>query len=297
MNRMDRRDFIKTGFAGLTGLTVLHSGFANVNMHFPQDKMVDTVSLGKTGLTVSRMAMGTGTKGGNKASNFTRLGMDNFVKLAQHAYERGVRFYDTADSYGSMPYVKEAIKSYPRENITLLSKMWTQNDNTQNPVNVADEIDRFRKEFGVDYIDILLIHCMMEGNWNKTRTRYMDGFSKAKQAGIVKSIGMSSHNKDALIEAASNPWVDVIMARINPFGTNMDGDPEEIKKILATAKSNGKGIIGMKIFGEGKHVKDDEREQSIRFAFTEGNIHCVTLGTETIEQMDDAINRVMSVRI
>ena len=297
MTRMDRRQFIKTGLAGLTGLTVLQSGFAKVNMHFPQDTMVDTVSLGKSGLMVSRMAMGTGTKGGSKSSNFTRMGMEKFVNLAHHAYERGVRFYDSADSYGSMPFVAEAIKSYPRENLTLLSKMWTQPDNTQNPVSVADEIDRFRKELGVDYIDILLIHCMMEGGWSKNRTRYMDGFSKAKQMGIVKAVGMSSHNREALAEAAVNPWVDVIMARINPFGTNMDGDPEEIKKILATANANGKGIIGMKIFGEGVHVKDDEREKSIRYAFNEGSVHCVTLGTETIEQMDDAINRVMAVKI
>ena len=295
MERMDRRKFIRTGIAGITGLTVMQKGFSNVNLYLPQDRMVDTVRLGNSGLTVSRMAMGTGTRGGNKSSNFTRMGMEKFINLAHHAYERGVRFYDAADSYGTMPSVRESIKSLPRENITLLSKMWTQPDDTQNPVNVTDEIDRFRQELGVEYIDILLVHCMLDGNWSKTRTRYMDGFSKAKQAGIVKSVGMSSHHKEALMEAAVNPWVDVIMARINPFGTNMDGDPDEIKKILATAKSNGKGIIGMKIFGEGKHVRDDERDQSIRYAFREGNVHCVTLGMETIEQMDDAINRVITV--
>ena len=124
----------------------------------------------------------------------------------------------------------------------------------------------------------------------------MDGFSKAKQDGIVKAVGVSCHNIDALKEAAVNPWVDVIMARINPFGTNMDGAPEDVKKILATAKENGKGVIGMKIFGEGKHITEDEREQSIRFALTEGNIHCMTLGLESTSQMDDAISRVMRIK-
>ena len=121
----------------------------------------------------------------------------------------------------------------------------------------------------------------------------MDGFSKAKQAGIIKAVGVSCHNIDALREAAVNPWVDVIMARINPFGTNMDDSPDVVKEVLAKAKTNGKGVIAMKVFGEGVHIKDDEREQSIRFALKEGNIHCMTLGMETIAEMDDAIERTM----
>ena len=290
---MDRRHFIKTGIAGLTGFTIIQKGLATTNLHYLQEANVDSVLLGKSGLKVSRIAMGTGTVGGNKSSNFTRMGKENFVKLAHHAYERGICFYDSADSYGTMPFVGEAIKSLPREKITVLSKIWTQDDNSANLPSIADEINRFRKELGVEYIDILLMHCMMRGDWNNNRKHYMDGLSKAKQAGIVKAIGVSCHNKEALIEASVNPWVDVIMARVNPFGTNMDASPEEVKPILATAKANGKGVIGMKIFGEGVHVKDDEREKSIRYALTEGNIHCVTLGLESISQMDDAIKRVM----
>lgn len=293
MKQMNRRKFIKTGVLGLAGISVLQSGVARTNIALPVNVLVDRVKLGETGLTVSRIAMGTGTSGYNKASNQTRLGMDNFVKMAQHAYERGIRFYDMADGYGSMPFVGEAIKTLPRENITLLTKMWTHEDGSDKVESVSENINRYLKEAGTDYIDILLMHCMMQGDWNKTRTHYMDGFSKAKQDGIVKAVGVSCHNMEALAEAAVNPWVDVIMARINPFGANMDGAPDEIKKILATAKANGKGVIGMKIFGEGKHVADDEREQSIRFALTEGNLHCMTLGLESIAQMDDAIERVM----
>ncbi len=293
MKQMNRRRFLKTGVLGLAGISVLQSSIANINLKLPLNTLVDRVELGKSGLIVPRIAMGTGTKGSNKASNQTRLGMDSFVKLAHHAYERGIRFYDMADGYGSMPYVGEAIKTLPRENITLLSKIWTQADDSENLEPVSDIIDRYRKEIGSDYIDILLMHCMTKGDWNKTRTHYMDGFSKAKQDGIVKAVGVSCHNIDALKEAAINPWVDVIMARINPFGANMDGTPDEIKEILALAGENGKGVIGMKIFGEGKHVTNDEREKSIRFALTEGNVDCMTLGLESIEQMDDAIERVM----
>ena len=290
---MDRRNFIKKGAIGLASVSVLQSGLAGTTFSMATNADVDKVKLGNSGLTVSRIAMGTGTKGYNKSSNMTRRGMDHFVKLAQHAYERGIRLYDMAEGYGSMPFVGESVKAFPRENMTFLTKMWTYDDGSERVESVADNIDRYRKELGTDYIDILLMHCMQKGDWNKTRTHYMDGFSKAKQAGIIKAVGVSCHNIDALREAAVNPWVDVIMARINPFGTNMDDSPDVVKEVLAKAKANGKGVIAMKVFGEGVHIKDDEREQSIRFALKEGNIHCMTLGMETIAEMDDAIERAM----
>ena len=290
---MNRRNFIKKGAIGLASVSVIQSGLAGTTFNLASTADVDKVKLGDTGLTISRIAMGTGTKGYNKSSNMTRRGMDHFVKLAQHAYERGIRLYDMAEGYGSMPFVGESVKTFPRENLTLLTKMWTHDDGSERVESVADNIDRYRKELGTDYIDILLMHCMQKGDWNKTRTHYMDGFSKAKQAGIIKAVGVSCHNIDALREAAVNPWVDVIMARINPFGTNMDDSPDVVKEVLAKAKANGKGVIAMKVFGEGVHIKDDEREQSIRFALKEGNIHCMTLGMETIAEMDDAIERVM----
>jgi Predicted oxidoreductases of the aldo/keto reductase family len=293
MKQMNRRGFIKTGAIGLAGITVLQKGLANVNLQLQQDTFVDKVKLGNSGLLVSRIAMGTGTKGYNKSSNQTRAGMDSFVKLAHHAYERGIRFYDMAEGYGSMPFVGNSIKSFPRENLTLLTKMWSEEDGSGKLANVSETIDRYRKEIGTDYIDILLMHCMQNGGWSKNRTHYMDGFSKAKQDGIVKAVGVSCHNIDALREAAATPWVDVIMARINPFGTVMDDTTEVVQKVLATAKENGKGIIAMKVFGEGRHVTDDEREKSIRYVVNEGNVHCLTLGMETTGQMDDAVERVM----
>jgi predicted aldo/keto reductase-like oxidoreductase len=292
MKSINRRKFIKTGAIGLAGVTLMQSCKSVINNNISQDALVDKVKLGNSGLTASCIAMGTGTKGYNSSSNQTRLGMETFVKLAHHAYERGIRFYDMAEGYGSMPFVGEAIKTLPRENLVLLSKMWTQPNGSEKIDDVAKKIDEYRKMLGTDYIDILFMHCMTEGSWSKTRTHYMDGFSKAKQDGTVKAVGVSCHNIDALREAAVNPWVDVLMARINPFGSIMDGTPEEISEIIATARENGKGVIGMKIFGEGKHIRDEEREQSIRYALNTAKVNCLTLGLESIEQMDDAIERV-----
>ena len=294
MKQMNRREFIRTGAIGLVGASVLQSGMACVNSDQSKTVSVDKIKLGKSGLTVSRIAMGTGTRGYGKGSNQTRLGMDNFVKLAHHAYEHGISFYDMADQYGSMPYVAEAIKTLPRKKLTLLTKMSTGKDDREKSQQVfASNIERFLKEMGTDYIDILLLHYMTEGDWVQTRAHYMECFSKAKKDGIVKVVGVSCHNIDALREASVHPWVDVIMARINPFNTLMDGSPDEIKAILATAQKNGKGVIAMKVFGEGKHVTDDEREESIRYAIKQSNSHCMTLGLESTEQMDDAIERVM----
>ncbi|MDR1369858.1 MAG: aldo/keto reductase [Dysgonamonadaceae bacterium] len=293
---MDRRKFLKTGLAGVAGMSVVGSGAINPGFMMPDDLLVDKVKLGETGLTVSRIAMGTGTIGSNKASNQTRLGMDKFIKLAHHAYDRGIHFYDMADEYGSQPFVGAAIKSLPREKITLLTKIWTHEDDSDKIEPVEKTLDRLRTEVGTDYFDIILMHCMTRGNWNGTRKYYMDALSKAKQDGIIKKLGVSCHNIDALAEAAVNPWVDVIMARLNPFGTAMDGTPEIVNAVLGKAKANGKGVICMKIFGEGKHVSDEERQRSITFALTQGNLHCMTLGLESEAQVDDAVKRVRDVR-
>ena len=293
MNKISRRRFIQAGTVGLAGLSVAGKGIAENMYSSASEVIVDNVRLGNTGLTVSRLAMGTGTRGFNNSSNQTRAGMEHFVKMTHHAYERGIRFYDMADFYGSMPFVGESIKSLPRENITLLSKMLTFEDGSGMNQPVPQLLDRFRKEANTDYFDVILMHCLMQGNWSNTRKSYIDGLSKAKQDGIVKAVGISSHHIDALKEAAESPWVDVIMARINPFGKNMDGTPDEVTPILLKAIQNGKGVIGMKIFAEGECVSDQEREESIRFSVTQKHVHCMTMGLETEAQMDDAIERVM----
>lgn len=129
---MDRRKFIQTGVAGVAGLSLAHTGLANIRMAVPSDISVDRVKLGKTGLKVSRIAMGTGTKGWNYQSNQTRLGLDDFVKMARYGYERGIRFFDMADMYGSQPFVGKALKELPREKLTLMTKMWTYDEGSEN---------------------------------------------------------------------------------------------------------------------------------------------------------------------
>jgi aryl-alcohol dehydrogenase-like predicted oxidoreductase len=291
MKKISRRSFIHTGFAGFAGLTVAGKGSFNIDLK-PEIK-VDKVKLGNSGLTVSRIALGTGSVGGSKSSNQTRLGMDKFASMAHHAYDRGITFFDMADSYGSHPFVGHAIKSMPREKITLLTKIWTYEDGSDRNAPVRESLDRYRKEIGTEYIDILLMHCLMQPGWSNNRKHYMEGLAKAKEDGIVKAVGVSCHNWEAMVEAVDNPWVDIILARINPFQSHMDNTPYMVSELLGKAKAKGIGVIGMKIFGEGRHVKDNEREESIKYALTTGNTHCMTLGLESIDQVDDAVDRVM----
>jgi aryl-alcohol dehydrogenase-like predicted oxidoreductase len=294
--KINRRDFLVRGLSSLAGLTVAgalaDTALARQLAAAAEEPCIDLVPLGATGLTVSRVAMGTGTIGSGGASNQTRLGQEAFTRIFRHGYERGVRFADTAETYGSMPFMGRAIKGLPRETITVLSKMWTHDNDSPQRLEVGPKVEEYLRLLGTDHIDILLMHCMTDGDWNRTRTRYMEGFARAKAEGKVRAVGVSCHNLDALRTAAAEPWVDIIMARVNPFGSHMDGPVDTVAEVLHLARTNGKGVVGMKIFGEGRHVKDAEREQSIDYAIHRSGVHAMTLGLQSVAQMDDAIARV-----
>ena len=245
---MDRRKFIQTGIAGVAGLSLVRTGLANIQMTVPSDISVDRVKLGKTGLKVSRIAMGTGTKGWNYQSNQTRLGLDNFVKIARHGYERGIRFFDMADMYGSQPFVGKALKELPREKLTLMTKMWTYDEGSEKRESVSKTLDRFRQEVGTDYFDILLLHCMTKGDWAETRKFYMDGLAKAKQDGIVKAVGVSCQVPTKVLPS----WLTNLRVYLNAYNmftwTSFDKyqqDPE-IK-----SNSAGDAYMNQRVFNLG----------------------------------------------
>jgi len=291
MKPISRRQFIQTGIIGAAAVS---SGFTNVVFANTNSLQIDRVKLGKTGLVVPRLALGTGTHGGNQSSDATRMGVGNWVKIARYAQERGLTFYDAADLYGSHQNVKEILKEVPREKATLLTKIWTRSEKW-NPDTPVKTIDRFRKETGSEYFDIMLLHCMTNGKWQEERKPYIEALSEAKQKGIVKSVGLSCHSFDALKIAAEDPWVDVILARINPEGVIMDASPEEVMAVLKKAHDSGKGIIGMKIFGEGRFTEEAQREKSLKYAIGSKTIDCMTIGMTTTEQIDENVNRIMRI--
>lgn len=296
MKKLDRRKFIQKSAKGVAGAFAVTTGLSNLSFVNPGNNYIDTVELGKTGLVVPRLAFGTGSRGYRHTGNQHKLGEKKFVDLAKYAYEKGLRFFETADMYGTHEFVGKALKQVPREKVTVLSKIMVyQHGDWYTPEPFQKSIDRFRKELDTDYIDILLLHCMVNTEWPDEYKRYMDDFLEAKQKGIIKRVGLSCHDLGAMKVAAESDWPDILLARINYDGAKMDGKPAEVMPVLKKAKESGKGVIGMKVFGCGDLTEDAQREKSLNFVMKSNNVHCMTIGFENTDQIDDAVERVMRI--
>ena len=282
---MQRRDFLAksaqaVGATFLSRAATANAAWLSADPLPVKFKASDEIVLGHTGIRTSRLAMGTGSIGWHGASNQTRMGMDSFVKLALNGYhENGIRFFDSADGYGSHPYIAQTLKQLPREKVTILTKT----DN-RTAAGARADVERFRKELGVDMIDIILVHVVTEADWNVRYRGVMDVLSEAKQKGIIRAHGVSCHSIQALRAAAAEPWVEVDLARLNPIGRYMDADPQTVISVLRQMKDQGKGVIGMKIMGQGD--LRDKPGEAVRFAMGSGVLDAITVGAETIEEQN-----------
>jgi aryl-alcohol dehydrogenase-like predicted oxidoreductase len=255
------------------------------------------VKLGNTGIEMSRLGQGTGVHGGERQSDQTRMGFAKLVDLMHHAYDRGIRFYDLADLYGTHIYFREALKEMDRGKLAILTKLWWRYDGPEDQTSLPERkqmartaLERFRHELDTDYIDIVLLHCLMIPGWDEQMKPYMEVLSEAKEKGQIRAVGCSCHDFSAMQTAAAAPWVDVLLARINMKGGDkamMDGTREEVEGVLRTAKKNGKAVIGMKIFGEGRLA--EQREACIKYAQELGLLDAMTIGFHKPEQIDDVL--------
>jgi 1-deoxyxylulose-5-phosphate synthase len=245
----------------------------------------DTVVLGSTGIKTSRLAMGTGTVGVGGHSHQSSLGVKALSELLLNGYDHGLRFFDSADAYGSHPHVAEALKHVPRDKVTVLTKTWSR-----DPKEARADLDRFRRELGTDYLDVCLIHCVTEGDWTERYRGVMDVFEEAKQKGIIRAHGCSCHSIEALRTAAKSPWVDVDLVRINPIGSHMDADPETVISVLRQMRAAGKGIVGMKILGQGD--LSNRQDEALKYALSLGLLDAFTIGSESKGQQEDLIRRI-----
>jgi aryl-alcohol dehydrogenase-like predicted oxidoreductase len=245
----------------------------------------DTVTLGKTGIQTSRLAMGTGTVGSGHHSHQTALGVKGLSDLLLNGYDHGLRFFDSADSYGSHPHVAEALKHVPRDKVTVLTKTWAR-----DPATARADLDRFRRELGTDHIDICLMHCLTEDNWAERYKGVMDVLSEAKEKGIIRAHGCSCHSIEALRAATKSPWVEVHLVRINPVGAYMDAAPDTVVGVIREMRAAGKGIIGMKILGQGelRHRQDE----ALNFALGLNLLDAFTIGAESQSEQEDLIRRI-----
>jgi aryl-alcohol dehydrogenase-like predicted oxidoreductase len=285
-----RREFFlrSAATAGVAGFRFFpHDLFAGETKKYATDR----VRLGPMKVEVSRLAQGSGTNGVGGSSNQTRkLGVQGLADLFKAAYDQGVTFWDCADQYGTHPHVRLALQRVAREKVTILTKTRASTEK-----EMRADLDRFRRELGTDYLDILLLHCMTDGNWPEEKKGAMAVISEAKAKGIVRTHGTSCHTLDALKTAAASPWVEVDLARINPAKVAMDSEVDTVIGVLRQMKAAGKGVIGMKILGAGR--LRTEVDKSLQFALSLDCVDAFTIGSEGRAEMLDLVKKIPAASV
>ncbi len=296
-NGMNRRQFIQTSTA------IASTAFLSSWM-FPDARAAagttikrtaaDQVTLGKTGIKLSRLGFGTGSNNGFEQ---TALGKKGFVDLIHYAYDQGITYIDTAQAYRTFDWIADATKGLPREKLFIQSKI------DGRPSDVLAVIDQHRKTFDTDYVDSMLVHCMTHETWTDEWKRVMDAFNEAKEKKWIRAKGVSCHTLPALKAATETPWTEVHLVRVNPQGKFTDGkspdwggrssnDINPVIKEIKTMHEKGRGVIGMKIIGNGTFTDAADREKSVRFAMSHKEIDAVVIGFKNKQEIDEAIERI-----
>jgi aryl-alcohol dehydrogenase-like predicted oxidoreductase len=289
MAHCSRRDFLKTGLAAGT-----LAGVGRLPLNAAPAKATDWVTLGRSGVKVTRLAFGTGTVSGRTQRE---LGQEQFTSLVRYAYDHGVRFFETAESYGEMhKMLGIALKGIPRDSYRLMSKV-----TTHDGVDPQEKIDELRKLANTDYFDILLLHWQHTATWPTDTVRWQDGLLEAQSKKIVMSHGASVHGLPALRKFPGNKFVDVAMIRMNHKGTIMDaedynahepGNVSEVVEHVKQVRGEGMGVISMKLVGEGRFTNREDRKAAMRFAFRNAGVDCVTVGYKNTAEVDEAIENL-----
>ena len=287
---LNRRDFLRAATLGSMAAMLPGRIFADA----PDPTRI--VSLGKI-LKFPLIGIGTGVKASNRSNALWRSGQENFDATISKAYDEGVRLFDCADSYGSLPHVGRVLKGKPRDSYVLVSKVWCHPKGGIPENEPRDDakavVERFLKEFGTDYIDLVQMHCQTDKEWTTKYRRQMDQLEECKQKGLIRAHGCSCHSIAALETAAAEPFVDVVHTRINPFGMSMDGTPEQVVPVLKKIHEAGKGVIGMKLIGEGRLSNDpDKINQALKFVMGLGCVDVLIIGFEHPAQIADYKARV-----
>lgn len=296
--KIHRREFLTRSALGVGGALLGTPLFAETK---PRAKFFDPferVPLGKTKLKFSRVLLGTGMRGGNRESNHTRLGKAKFEALIREAHDRGVDTFDLADLYGTHPYVIPALKGIPRDKFQIISKIWFRSGGIPEPErpNADVVVERFLRELQTDHLDLVLLHCVTSAKWPEELRQQMDLLSKLKVRGAIRALGVSCHSLEALEACATEPWVESVHTRINPYGMSMDDTPEKVVPVLQKIHAAGKGVVGMKIIGEGRLRNDAEKRQaSIKYALTLGCVDVLNVGCESTAEIDDLTAKVKLV--
>ena len=288
MTTITRRDFLTTtSIAAGAAALGRRMTFAEQSVAVPPVQVKvgsDTVTLGKTGIKTSVLGMGTGTNSGREQRE---LGQEGFVRLMREAYDRGIRYIDTAGMYKTHDLVGATLKQLPKGEMFVQTKTWAR-----AAKKAKDDIELFRRQLGMETLDTLLIHCMTKDDWPTTLRPVIDVLVEAKEKGQVRAIGVSCHSFEALEDAEAAEQMDVHLVRINPFGRVMDDKPDKVSAEIAQMHAKNRGVIGMKIFGNNGLKSQEERFQSLKYVLGLGTVHAFTIGFSKIEQLDETLKLI-----
>jgi predicted aldo/keto reductase-like oxidoreductase len=287
MSNLSRRNFLKAGAAGAL------AGIGTAPLHAAKPTATELVTLGKSGVQVTRLAFGTGTFNGRVQHD---LGQEGFNSLVRYAYDHGIRFFETAQAYPDMQTMLGiALKGLPRDSYMLMSKL------TTNDADPRQTIDTVRRQMQTDYLDVMLLHVQQTSAWPTESVRWQDGISEMQQRGAIRARGASVHGLPALRQVPTNDWLQVAMIRMNHKGAHMDtatahthgpGDVSEVVEHVKQARKAGLGVISMKLIGEGSFTTHEDRRKSMRFAFHHAGVNAVTVGYKSPAEIDEAIENV-----
>ncbi len=289
MDQHSRRDFLKTGLAAAA-----LAGAGTLNLKAAPETATDWVTLGKSRVKVTRLALGTGTMSGQVQRD---LGQEEFTKLVRYAYDRGIRFFETAESYHDMhKMLGVALKGIPRDSYRLMTKVTTRPG--EDP---QEKIDELRKLANTDYFDIALLHWQHVATWPQDTVRWQDGLLEAEAKHAVRSHGASVHGLPALRKFPGNEWLEIAMIRMNHKGVRMDaedyntsglGNVPEVVEHVKQVHKQGMGVISMKLVGEGQFTNREDRKKAMRFAFRHAGVDAVTVGFKSTAEVDEAIDNL-----
>ena len=288
MSPYTRREFLKTTLAAGAAAQV-----GALPLHAETQSATSMVTLGQSGMRVTRLAFGTGTNNGYVQA---ALGQQEFTRLIRYAYDRGIRFFETAEAYVTPAMLGEALKGLPRESYQLMSKV-----TTDPGVDPMKRFDDMRKRSQTEYFDIMLLHYQHSGDWVAQTAHWRDGLDEARVKGVIKTQGASVHGLPALNQIPGQKWMQIAMIRMNHKGKSMDGPqywsgsnqpfvPEVVAKVHEV-KREGMGVVSMKLMGEGTFSRQD-RQQSLRFAFQHAGVDSVTIGFKSTAEIDEAIENI-----
>jgi len=249
--------------------------------------LTQRVPYGGTGISVSRLCWGTGLMAVLKHN----LSHEEAARVLLRGLELGVNFWDTADGYKTHPHVGAALRQlgpHRRKEVAINSKT-----PAKDAAKAADDVDRYLQEMDTEYIDTILLHGVETVEEFHNRAGTLDALLRAKEAGKVRAVGLSTHLGSGPIMAvcAEDPRIEVVLTSVNRDGLMLKQTTlTEHLPLVRRIYEAGKGICLMKTLAQGGLTKTPEEvRDAIRFNLRLPYAHSVCVGVNSVHEVEFAV--------